>query len=127
MTILDLVLAVKILGTGLFCAAPFLLLSGQRLGALLGIGPEAVPLVRLYGVAVLALLVGYCSAFSPFIDGQFPWGIVAMGLVSNGFATLTLFLTRQVHKARGMTALIGGITVALAVCAVLPAAVMQPL
>lgn len=127
MTILDIVLAVKIVGTGLFCALPFMFLSAARLGPMLGVGGDAIPLVRLYGVAVFALLVGYSFGFSGVTGGGFPWGVVIMGIVSNGVGTLTMFLTGSVAKAKGMAALIGSISVALILCALNPALATAPL
>lgn len=127
MSILDIVLAVKIIGTGLFGALPFMFLSAARLGPMLGVGDDAIPLVRLYGVAVLALLVGYSFGFSGMTGGRFPWGVVTMGIVSNGLGTLTMFLTGSVVRAKAMTALIASITVALVFCALNPALVTAPL
>lgn len=127
MTILDIVLVVKIIGTGLFCALPFMFLPAARLGPMLGVGDDAMPLARLYGGAVLALLVGYGFGFSGMTGGRFPWGVVTMGIVSNGVATLTMVLTGSVARAKGMAILIGSITVALIFCALNPALVTAPL
>ncbi|MBB4012602.1 hypothetical protein GGR36_001910 [Niveibacterium umoris] len=36
-------------------------------------------LLRLYGVASTALLVGYAFGIPAAESGQFPWGVVSMG------------------------------------------------
>jgi len=66
MTYLDLILFAKIVGTAVFVGLPFLFIPGERLIGLLKIeGAEpALPLIRLYGWAVIALLVGYSFGFS---------------------------------------------------------------
>ena len=120
MTILDIVLLTKILGTGAFVGLPLLLLSSSAIVRRLAVGAEAVPYLRLYGVAIIALLVGYSFGFSPFIADQFPWGIVAMGIVSNLFGAITLLHTGAHRKAKSMTALIAAIAAALIVCAMNP-------
>ena len=127
MTLLDIVLITKILGTGIFVGFPLVLLPSSHITKRLAVGQEAIPYLRLYGVAILALLVGYSFGFSPFISGQFPWGIVTMGIVSNGLGTLTLLLTGGFRTARSMTALIAVITVALILCALNPAFVLTPI
>ena len=121
MTLLDLVLLIKIVGTGAFSGLPLALLPGSMVSAQTGIGPEALPIARLYGVSIIALLVGYSFGFSGVTGGAFPWGVVAMGLVSNGLATFTLAITGFARRARGMTLLVAAITVALAFCAFNPA------
>ncbi|NQX95385.1 MAG: hypothetical protein HRT64_10805, partial [Erythrobacter sp.] len=58
MSYLDLILLTKIASTVLFVGLPFLLVPAPRLLGLLQIeGAEAaIPLIRLYGWAVIALL-----------------------------------------------------------------------
>ena len=63
MTVLDLIIAVKILGTGIFVGLPLALLPAHRVKSITRVGVEALPYLRLYGVAVLALLVGYSFGF----------------------------------------------------------------
>ena len=62
MTALSLLLVFKILITTVLTVVPFLLLSERRLAPLLGVTGGGT-LFRLYGVAILALLVGYSSGF----------------------------------------------------------------
>lgn len=133
MTYLDLILLAKIVGTALFVGLPFLLVPHQRLFALLGIeGDQAalmqvMPLIRLYGWAVIALLVGYSFGFSGATGSVFPLGVVTMGLVSNAGATFLLVLTGAWRKAWAMTLFLGGIATALGVAMLSPDAVMQAL
>jgi hypothetical protein len=60
-------------------------------------------LIRLYGVAITALLVGYGFGIPTANSGQFPRGVVYMGLVSNVGAALLLL---QSSKTR-ITFLLG--------------------
>lgn len=56
-----------------------------------GISADSPLLLRLYGVAITALLVGYGFGIPLANSGQFPQGVVYMGLVSNiGAAFLLL-------------------------------------
>ncbi|MEM1230971.1 MAG: hypothetical protein AAGI15_10570 [Pseudomonadota bacterium] len=127
MTLLDLILITKILGTGAFVGLPLVLLPASALVARLAVSVAAVPYLRLYGVAILALLVGYSFGFSPFIDGEFPWGVVTMGIVSNGLGTITQLLTGGFRTAKGVTVLIAVIAAALLFCALNPSLAIRPL
>ena len=117
----------KILGTGLLVALPLTLMPAPALASRLAVNEQALPYLRLYGVAVLALLVGYAFGFSAFSPGQFPWGVVTMGIVSNGLGTITLLLTGGFRAARGMTVLIATIAVALSCCALNPELALRDL
>ncbi len=129
MTYLDLILMAKIAGTALFVGLPFLLVPAPRLVALLQIeGAEAaMPLIRLYGWAVIALLVGYSFGFSWVIGDIFPLGVVTMGLVSNAGASVLLVLTGAWRKALPMTVFLGLIATSLAFAMMQRDAVMQSL
>ncbi len=121
MTIIGLILGVKIAVTALLTAAPFLLLPEQRLAAMFRVsGDGAGTIFRLYGVAILALLVGYASGFWTIAEGRFPWGVVAMGLVSNTGAALLMFLTGAWRRAKSISFFVAAIAVALAIAAVFP-------
>jgi len=115
MTYLDLILLAKIAGTAVFVGLPFLLMPQVRLIGLLQInGAEAaMPLIRLYGWAVIALLVGYSFGFSWITGDQFPIGVVSMGLVSNAGATFLLLATGAWRQALPMTVFLGGIASSL--------------
>lgn len=127
MTILDLILAVKILGTGAFAGLPLTLLPGHRVTDLLTVHESALPYLRLYGVAILALLVGYSFGFSVITGPVFPLGIVCMGIVSNGLGFLTMLATGAYRSNRAMALLIGTIAVMLTLCLVRPDIAMRPL
>ena len=127
MTYLDLILLAKIAGTALFVGLPFLLVPAPRLVSLLQIeGAEAaMPLIRLYGWAVIALLVGYSFGFSWVTGDVFPVGVVTMGLVSNAGGTILLVLTGAWRKALPMTICLGLIATSLAVAMAQPHMLMQ--
>jgi hypothetical protein len=127
MTYLDLILLAKIVGTALFVGLPFLLVPAPRLLSLLQIeGAEAaMPLVRLYGWAVIALLVGYSFGFSWVVGDAFPIGVVTMGLVSNAGATVLLVLTGAWRRALPMTIFLGLIATSLALAITQPGVVTQ--
>lgn len=116
MTYLDLILLAKIAGTALFVGLPFLLIPAPRLIGLLQIeGAEpALPLIRLYGWAVVALLVGYSFGFSWNTGAVFPTGVVTMGLVSNAGATALLVITGAWRQALAMTVFLAAIALSLA-------------
>lgn len=80
------VLLLKILLTLVCWAAPLLLLSGDTLVALGFPLPQPMLFVRLLGVAYLALVFGYLHGAARAWRGDYPGGIVWMGLVSNGGA-----------------------------------------
>lgn len=120
MTWIAIVLTLKIGVTSALVALPLLLLPAARLPARLGVGVEAVPMARLYGVATTALLVGYASGFWAIAQGIFPWGVVAMGIASNGGGVATLMLTGAWRRHRFMAAFIAAIALALAAAAASP-------
>lgn len=121
MTFLGLLLAFKIIVTLVLASAPMLLLPAPRLMQLFQLGADAVPLARLYGVAITALLVGYASGFAPAAAGVFPWGVVFMGIVSNTGATITLLVTGAWRRSVASPILFGLIAAALIVAALFPA------
>ncbi len=125
MSWLTLLLCFKIIFTLATCAAPLLLLPGPRLARLYRVGADAVPLARLYGVALLALLVGYASGIGPAEAGSFPGGVVAMGIASNAGATAVLLATGAWRRARALTLAFGGIAVALAASCAAPGAALR--
>lgn len=127
MTALGLLLSFKIGVTAATAVLPMLLLPAPRVAQRLGIEPSAVGYVRLYGVALLALLVGYAHGLVMLADGLFPTGVVWMGLVSNGGAAFAL-VTTGLHRRLRLTApLYGLIALGLAAALVWPALAVQPL
>lgn len=127
MSALELLLYTKILITLFTCVVPMLMLPARRVMALYHIGADAVPLVRLYGVALLALLVGYGSGVVSLWSGAIPWGILWMGIVSNLGATVTMGLTGAWRKAPPLAAIFGGIGLALCAVVIWPEPWVRPL
>ncbi len=127
MSFIALVLTAKIAVTGVFAALPFLVLTPARIASTTGFDVSATPLFRLYGVAVTALLVGYASGFWVIASGQFPWGVVAMGIVSNGVGAITLFATGFWRQATSMTFFITGVAILLIIAAVTHQHALVPL
>jgi hypothetical protein len=120
MTYLALVLAFKIVVTALMVSLPLLLLPGRHLQMRFKVGEDALPLARLYGIAVTALLVGYAAGFAPAQAGVFPWGVVVMGIVSNLGATVGLVVTGGWRTSIAAPFVFGGIALALIAAACLP-------
>jgi len=124
---IEILLYIKILVTIVACVIPMLLLPGTRVQRLYGIDDRAVPLVRLYGVAITALLVGYASGVVDVWAGEFPTGVVWMGIVSNVGASLTMVMTDAWRKAPPLAAIFGAIGVGLIAAVVSPEDWMSPL
>ncbi len=127
MPFLTLVLIAKIGVTALAVSLPFFVLSKERIAKLSGFAISDPVLLRLYAMAVTALLVGYASGFAPIANGVFPWGIVIMGLVSNGGAALILFATGGWRETPPLAVFFTLIAVSLAASLAMPAAVLVPL
>ena len=125
MSAMALLLSLKIVVTALFSVVPMLCLPQARLAAMTGI--EGGALFRLYGVALLALLTGYASAFPLVAAGTFPWGIAAMGMVSNGGAAAALVWTGGWRQAKAMTAFVALIALGLALAGLNSEAALRPL
>lgn len=108
----------KIAVTFVLVCLPFLLMTGSRLDQIAGVKAESNTFYRLYGIAILALLVGYATAFPLLQSGQFPWGVVIMGAISNGGAAFILFLgSSRIAKrvfAPVLAAIFGGLILSLA-------------
>ncbi|MGF1545234.1 MAG: hypothetical protein ACFB00_12180 [Parvularculaceae bacterium] len=107
-------------------AAPFLFLSKRRIDRLSGFD-GALALYRLYGVAVLALLVGYAGGLVETLGGATPYGVIAMGLVSNAGAAIVLMATGVASRRPLSTGFFGLIAAALGACALFPDAALRPL
>jgi hypothetical protein len=127
MTILTIVLIVKI-GVTLFAVVlPFLVFSKEKLNLLLQMKAESPSLYRLYGVAVLALLVGYGSGIHQIVQDIYPSGIIAMGITSNAGAALVLFLMGAAKRNKFLTVFFTLIAVCLIGAALNPEAAMTAL
>lgn len=127
MTPLGILLFIKIAVTIVLWAGPLLVISKGRLLRKLKVSEPLLPIFRLYGVAMAALVVGYATAFWPISQGVFPWGIVTMGLVSNGGAVIALLLTGTAHYQKLSTSLLFVFTLGLAGCALVPSWALSPL
>ena len=81
---------IKIVGTALAAALP-MLLAPASVYEWLGFPPQPTMLfLRLYGLSTLALLAGYYGGIEQARHGEFPRGVLRMGLVSNGGQGLAL-------------------------------------
>jgi hypothetical protein len=87
---LALLLVTKISVTALLVALPFLVAPLAKLEAATRVSATSTLFFRLYGVAIAALLVGYGFGIPAAESGQFPWGVVSMGLASNAGAAFLL-------------------------------------
>lgn len=85
-----LLLWVKIIGTLVGAALPMLLLSHPLYRALGFPEQDSLLFLRLYGLSTMALLVGYYGGIEMARRGEFPRGVLRMGLVSNGGQGLML-------------------------------------
>jgi hypothetical protein len=99
MTWLSLLLATKITFTALLIAVPFLFLPKSALEKSTKMQASTPVFFRLYGVAIVALLVGYGFGIPAAEAGTFPWGVAVMGAVSNAGAAALLFAHARHSKA----------------------------
>ncbi|TCL08120.1 hypothetical protein BXY66_0153 [Shimia isoporae] len=126
MTLLTYVLILKIAISLLCLVAPYLLLPSARLDTITWL-PKGTPLMyRLYGTAILALLVAYGSGNYSLAHGIFPWGIVLMGIVSNLGATAYMLMSQQRRALRGGIAFFGAIGLLLVAAALMPDVFSRP-
>lgn len=127
MTPLAMVLVFKIVVTFVGVLVPMLVVSPARLERLCGVGPMALVPARLYAAALAALLVGYGFGLVGATTGRLPWGVVAMGLVSNGGAAAVLLGLGTSARHRGAGVLFGLIGAALAAALLWPEWFVTPL
>ena len=127
MTPLSILLCVKIIGTFFPVALPLLGMPKSFIDKRSGFAPSDVSLYRLYGMAVLALLVGYAGGLAQIADGTFPIGVLAMGFVSNAGAFLILVITGRAAKTPASAAFFGLIAAGLAIAFAMQGAAMTPL
>ena len=127
MTILTVVLIVKI-GVTLFAVVlPFLMFGKEKLDRILQMTTNSSSLYRLYGFAVLALLVGYAGGIVQIAHNLYPIGVIVMGITSNAGAVLVLILTGAARQNRFLTGFFALVTVCLVGAVLDPDAVMAPL
>ncbi len=127
MNAINVVLVIKIVITIVFLVGPLLLLPQAKLETRLARGAKSPMLFRLYGVSMLALVVAYASGFWQALQGDFPWGVVWMGIVSNGGAAAVLLLLGPPAVKRVAAAVFGAIATALLGCALIPQSALSPL
>lgn len=119
MSYLIAVLSVKIIVTLIVVVYPTFLRPVEALNKSFGTDLTDPYLFRIYGVAISALLVAYAYGIFLAQSGVFPWGIVLMGLVSNGGASAVMLVLAGWEKQRAGILLFGGIFCALLVAVVL--------
>ena len=117
MTLLSLLLATKMAATALLVCLPFLLFSRNTLGAMLQLEAKSSAFFRLYGVAILALLVAYGFGLVQTLNGEFPWLVVTVGIVSNAGATLVLTFIATGRRNQLSAAFFGSIATLLVMSA----------
>ena len=127
MSPLALLLITKIVVTGILIGLPFLFLPRGLVIRLSGFEASPPALYRLYGLAIIALLVGYGGGLVETLSGSFPRGVAAMGIVSNGGAAITLLVTGQAQSRRLLTLFFAAIAAGLIAAWILPDAAMRPL
>ena len=125
MAILSILLWIKIIGTFFPVAAPLLVLPKEKIDQLSGFEPSDVSLYRLYGMAVLALLVGYAGGYFQVVEGVFPAGVVTMGIASNAGAFIIMLLTGRAAKTPFAAGFFGLIAAALIACFFFPEMAMS--
>ena len=127
MAALSVLLWVKIIGTFFPVAAPLLILPKSEIDKRSGFEASDIALYRLYGTAILALLVGYTGGYFQVLQGEFPIGVIAMGFVSNAGAFLVMVLTGRATKTPVSAALLGLIALGLALAFLFQDAAMAAL
>ena len=125
MSWLSLLLIIKVGVTSVLVVLPFLFLPKFKLEKATKITAPAPTFFRLYGVALLALLVGYSFGIPYAENNIFPWGVVCMGLVSNGGAALLLLSSRTTKQNIILGVFFALVTLALVIAAVVPETALQ--
>lgn len=113
MSYLALLITFKIVVTALMVSAPLLVAPPAFVAGRTGTGADALPWLRLYGVAITSLLVGYASAYWTIASGHFPWGVATMGVVSNAGAATALLATGIARRTPALTATFATIALGL--------------
>ncbi|GAA6207113.1 hypothetical protein NBRC116601_04060 [Cognatishimia sp. WU-CL00825] len=124
MDAITVTLVTKIIVTAVLLVPPFLLYSKDKLGPRLDVVANSPTFFRLYGVAMLALLAAYISGLLQVIQGEFPWGIIPMAIVSNGGGAIVLFTLGSATVKRTTAPVFGALAVAFIFCALVPDAAM---
>lgn len=125
MSALAVLLVFKIGVTLIAVAGPFLFASQAFIDRIFGVEAGPGPVYRLYGMAMLALVVAYTGGLIQVLDGNLPVGILIMGIVSNLGAAAVLFITGFVRKTPMLTAFFASVGVGLVAALFWPDAAMQ--
>lgn len=127
MNALGLLLAIKIVVTIIFVAVPFLLLPQEKLRAAFRTeGAGSGTLFRLYGVAMLAILANYAYGLWAAAHGQFPWGVIVMGVISNGGAVVVALWMGSWQRARILNVFFAAVAIALVLAAIFQQQALAP-
>lgn len=122
---MSLLLIVKIVVTSVLVTLPFLVLPQYKLEKITEISAASSTFFRLYGVAILALLVGYSFGISSAENSEFPWGVASMGVVSNCGAAFLLLSSRPNSQNRALGIFFALITFGLVASMIRPEAALQ--
>lgn len=120
MEVLAGVLVAKLIGTVLLVLI-LMLGSPARIETITKFTVADLALARLYGMALIALLVGYAWGLMEVGQGRYPDGVVLVGLVSNGGAVLVMLWTGYARRSPAALVFFGAIAVGLAVAALIQA------
>ncbi|WP_109356882.1 hypothetical protein [Sphingorhabdus sp. EL138] len=120
MTPLTILLIIKIAVSLLTVVTPFVVFSGEKIDAIMNMKSKSTTLYRIYGIAVLALLVGYSGGIYHITQGEFPIGVVFMGIVSNLGATSALLATGAFERNKFHTFFFGSIGIGLVLAILSP-------
>lgn len=120
MSLLIIIIAIKFIVTLVLVAIPFLMFPMEKLDKISGMAAKSNTFYRLYGVAMVALLIGYVSGIPLINHGIFPWSVVIMGIVSNGGVALLLLKSGPSPKTMKFIMIDGGIAIALITCVIFP-------
>lgn len=126
MTWLSLLLCIKIAVSLLLIIIPYLFLPVSRLARMMGTEGQAPLLYRLYGMCVLAIIVGYAFGIPAAEAGRMPWGVIFMGITSNIGAGLMLLFLGKSRKALAPALLFGAIGAGLILASVFPKLALMP-
>jgi hypothetical protein len=125
MTWLSLLIIIKAGVTIVLIALPLLFLPKVKLEKTTNITAPTPTFFRLYGVALLALIVGYVFGIFTAEQGLFPWGVVCMATISNGGAALFLLLPREKKRNKALGAFFALIALGLVLAMVSPETALQ--
>ncbi len=124
---ISLLIIFKISVSLILVCLPFLAMTKARLEQITETAAVSDTFFRLYGIAILALLVGYATAFPLIQVGQFPWGVAIMGVISNGGASFILLRGGSKTAKRVFVPIFGAIFAGLLVSLALPEFAITPI